>query len=124
MPGHTRDVKDSLPTFIYDYFIKKGKPDLARAIYEGDLGVKVKPRGKASPPGREVNGIDDPASMDAKDQLPQADIVEQLPDASFLQEWWWAFWDLWNASKKGGSGPSAHYIRLAEVWPECFFCKC
>ena len=115
MPPGRSDPKTNLPTFIYDYFLKKGKLDLARAIYESDMGVNTRPRIKTSPGAREVNGIDDSTAIDSKDQLPPADLMDHLQDASFLQEWWCVFWDLYNASRKNGSGPSSQYYRHSEV---------
>ncbi|KAI9722149.1 MAG: hypothetical protein M1828_004831 [Chrysothrix sp. TS-e1954] len=92
-----KDPRDDLPTYIYDFFLKSGKLDLASAILKSDLGVKVKPRGKTSPGS--VNGVDD--SMDSKDnKMPNADLpATQLLESSFLQEWWTIFWDFWAVGK-------------------------
>ena len=95
-----KDPRDDLPTYIYDFFLKSGKLDLASTILKSDLGVKVKPRGKTSPGS--VNGVDD--GMDAKEnmrKMPDADLpaTQLLPDSSFLQEWWTVFWDIWAVGK-------------------------
>lgn len=127
--GDVRDSKADLPTYIYDYLLKKGKQDLARALLHSDLGVKVRPRTKTSPGSREVNGMDDSGDLDSKDQLPLANItLEHLPETSFLQEWWSVFWDLWHASKpKPGVAPgsaSAQYFNHSEVSSQSTFNNC
>ena len=124
-PGKTdsmpKDPKTDLPTFIYDFFLKKGKHDIARAILSSDLGVKVRDRAKTSPGNREVNGVDGSIDLDSRDGLPAPDIQEQL-DGSLLQDWWYVFWDIWDNSRKSnmpsaprGAGQSSQYLQHSQV---------
>lgn len=106
--GNDMDPKTSLPTFIYDYFLKKGKLDLASALLKSDLQVNTRPRTKRSPDGREINGGDSAMDSDPKlDSIPEANIAEQLPNESFLQDWWFVFWDIWSAGKNKNASDAA-----------------
>ena len=115
--GNPKDgYTELLPTFIYDYFLKKGNTDVARAILHSDSGVKTKPRTKTSPGGRDVNGVDE-MDRDSKDSLPLPDVMEALPDDAFLQQWWRIFWDMWAAGKKPGAanGMAGQYLHHQQV---------
>lgn len=112
------DPRTSLPTFIYDYFLKKKKYDLASALLNSDLGVSTRPRTKRSPDSRDVNGnADNAMETDSKlESMPEASITEQLPNESFLQDWWCVFWDIWSAGRnKNTTGPSAQYLNQSTV---------
>ena len=126
LPGN-KDPKALLPTFIYDFFLKTRHPDLANAMLQAtDLNVQVKSaRPKTSPSGRDVNGINDGIDSEPKDDIarridgmPQPDLGEQLPNHSFLQDWFSSFWDVWSASKNIANNPNgnaAQYLASSQV---------
>lgn len=107
------DGNGNLSTFIYDYFLKKGKVELANAMLgHADLSVQTRPRQKKSP-GSGVNGVDE-MDMEHKDEIlkkietmPEAAIQDQLPRQSFLEDWWCVFWDIWSAGKNRRASPAA-----------------
>ncbi|KAL9052391.1 MAG: hypothetical protein Q9162_005421 [Coniocarpon cinnabarinum] len=114
-----KDPRSLLPTFIYDYFLKTRRPDLAKTVLDANIGVLHKDRAKASPSGRDVNGIADGLPNDEIsrqiEKLPVADIGESLPTESFLQEWFSTFWDIWQASSKKGypTQPAEQFLNNA-----------
>lgn len=133
VPGGTGDMKTRFNTHIYDYFLKNGYFDCARALM-GQDGVQLStaPRTKNSPGRRrdgDMNGVDDNSmDMDSKD-----DITSQYPDdlprpsvggggpggSAFLFDWYCLFWDIFSAQRqrKGGPdmGPAPAYIQHTQV---------
>lgn len=120
-----------LNTYIYEYFLRYGMFDCARAILNSDSQVKVQ---KDSPGARRDengnilgNGLgDDPMDTDNKDELdakrpedlPAANVPTPLPDSCFLFEWFCLFWDMFNAQKgnKGAGAPQVHqYVSHTQV---------
>ncbi|KAH8646751.1 hypothetical protein BX600DRAFT_155343 [Xylariales sp. PMI_506] len=111
-----------LNTYIYDYFLKVGMYDLARAMLANDQSINVL---KDSPGRRNENGNgmgngvgDDPMDTDNKDELdkrpgdlPEAN-VPSTSETSFLQEWFSLFWDMLNGQrqKPGGNPQVGQYI--------------
>lgn len=106
---------DNLNTYIYDYFLKRGYHDCARALLQ-DENFKVNTdQGTKSSPGskrEDVNGIDGDAMMtDGKDgekikipdDLPRPSLPNESLQSSFLLDWFSLFWDLWLAQRKRGS---------------------
>jgi hypothetical protein len=109
--------RDSINTYIYDYFLRNNHTRLAQAMLDADLQMNLKPPlAKPSPNGRNVNGVD---SMDGDDKttlplpiLPSNQIVEN----SFLMDWWCQFWDIYSATRsKNAGGKSAQYAQVARV---------
>lgn len=118
-----------LNTYIYEYFLRYGMYDCARAILNSDSQVKVQ---KDSPGGRRDengnllgNGVgDDAMDTDSKDDmdqkrptdLPDPQVPTPLPDSCFLYEWFCLFWDMLNAQKgKGSSGQVNQYVSHTQV---------
>jgi hypothetical protein len=118
-----------LNTYIYEYFLRYGMFDCARAILNSDAQVKVQ---KDSPGGRRDengniigNGLgDDPMDTDSKDEmdqkrpddLPAPQVPMPLPDSCFLYEWFCLFWDMLNAQKGKGNIPLvSQYVQHAQV---------
>lgn len=120
------DPKQLLPTLIYDYFLKSRQPDLAQNLLDSPLHVNTKPRTKTSPSGRDVNGFNDSGDSEPRDEIakrietmPVAELHEQLPNESFLQDWFNSFWDVWSASRnmaQNPSGTAAQYLNSAQVF--------
>jgi hypothetical protein len=124
-----QDNRLLLNTYIYEYFLKYGMFDCARALLNSDAQIKVQ---KDSPGGRRDengnvlgNGLgDDHMDTDSKeemdqkrpDDLPAPQIPMPLPDSCFLYEWFCLFWDMLNAQKgKGQNGPVSQYVQNAQV---------
>lgn len=122
------DPKTQLNTYIYDYFLKNGQTDLARALQQSDLQILTsQPQSRTSPGRRETNGLDDMMDADTNedllkrtDGLPPAKIPPSCTDESFLYDWWCLFWDIWHAqrSKTGKPGSAqSQYLAQTQVSP-------
>ena len=112
------DPRLQLPTFIYDYFLKTRRPDLAQAMLNKPNFVNTKERTKASPSGRDLNGINDGMPKDEiqeqVEKLPLPDMGESLPNDSFLQDWFCTFWDIWSASRQQPTNKAAEqYVQAS-----------
>lgn len=108
--GNQFDPKERLPTFIYDYFLKTRRPNMAQALLsDPECDIKTKDKPKPSPNGRDING-DMPKDAIAKriEEMPTADLSESLPHDSFLQDWFCLFWDMFNASNGKNSTPASN----------------
>lgn len=120
-----------LNTYIYDYFIKRGYYDCARALVQDDNFPINAGQNKSTPGHRregEVNGVDgDAMQMDSKDDV-KSKIPEDLPrpnlnggdlqQTSFLFDWFNLFWDVfWAQRKKGKSNDASQYIQQTKVRP-------
>lgn len=125
----TEGNRTLLNTYIYEYFLRYGMFDCARALLNSDSQVKV---AKDSPNGRRDengnllgNGVgDDPMDTDNKDDidvkrpddLPAPNVPTPLPDSCFLYEWFCLFWDMFNAQKgRGASGQVNQYVSHTQV---------
>lgn len=136
---HTQQVNDSgrtlLNTYIYEYFVRSGMFDCARAVYQEDPNINVK---KDSPGKlRDENGNiignglgDDAMDTDTKDgldqkrpdDLPAPNVPTPVPDSCFLYEWFCLFWDMFNSQKgKGSSGQVNQYVQHTQVCPSLQF---
>lgn len=111
-----------LNTYIYDYFLKKGYHDCARALVQESVPLHTT---KAPRRDTEVNGVDSEMG-DSKDEVKK--IPDDLPrpaltgdsHSSFLFEWWSLFWDIWAAQRRKGKSPDAmHYLQYAQVSHAC-----
>jgi hypothetical protein len=103
----------NLNTYIYDYFIKNGQYDLARAVHS-QLPTNTLPNNSSDAQGG-VNGVNDGMDEDSKDNinkipddLPRPRIISIRSDHSFLLDWWSQFWDVYAASKSKGKAPQSH----------------
>lgn len=112
------DHKRKLNTYIYDYFLKNGQYDLARALFkEVDLDTADKP----SPNSKSINGVPDGMDNDSKmddlnrpPDLPRANVPGDA-DSSFLLDWWSQFWDCWTASRSKVPNTAKQYLEHVQV---------
>lgn len=102
--------RSQLNTYIYDYFLRHGMYDCARALLNSDPTMKVI---KESPGRRrDDNGNEEGEDVDSKDDidskrpedLPRSDVPRECPESCFLYEWWCLFWDMFNAQRGKGEG--------------------
>lgn len=123
---------NNLNTYIYDYFLKRGYHDCARALIQDeniklntDSGVKTSPGNRRD----DVNGIDGDAMMtDGKDgekikipdDLPRPNLPSESLQSSFLLDWFSLFWDFfWAQRKKGNSHEVRQYLQHTQVRRHC-----
>ncbi|KAI1331675.1 hypothetical protein F5Y16DRAFT_422160 [Xylariaceae sp. FL0255] len=101
----------NLNTYIYDYFIREGMYECARALLNSEQALNV----HKNSPRRDENGVgDDPMDTDSKDDVDQkrpsdlpAPNVPDGGDQCFLYEWFCLFWDMLSAQRnKGGVSPN------------------
>lgn len=119
----TQTHRTMLNTYIYDYFIKEGLYDVARAMLSSEQAINVLQKDS---PGRRENGVgngDDPMDTDSKDDLnkrpddlPAANIPISS-DSCFLYEWFGLFWEMLNGHrlKPGGNNQVSSYIQHTQV---------
>jgi hypothetical protein len=123
------DLKRRLDTYIYDYFLKNGHHEHARALYRDDsIKLNTHPHTKPSPSRRrdaEMNGIDENAmDTDSKDEvnkipddLPKPDVPDNA-QSGFLYDWFGMFNDIYGASrnkKPDDASPAAQYLQQTQV---------
>ncbi|KAI0973894.1 hypothetical protein F4678DRAFT_486497 [Xylaria arbuscula] len=105
----------NLNTYIYDYFLREGMFDCARAMLNSEQALNVHKNPRRDENGNAIgNGLgDDPMDTDNKDDL-DAKRPSDLPapnvpngsDSCFLYEWFCLFWDMLSAQRnKGGVSP-------------------
>ena len=128
--GGPRQLQDNskalLNTYIYEYFMRYGMYDCARAILTHDPTIKVKDgtghndNGLGNNLGDEHMDTDSKDGVDAKrpSDLPAPNVPTPVPDSCFLFEWFSLFWDMFNSQKgKGQSGQINQYVQHTQV---CF----
>lgn len=122
-------LRAMLNTYVYEYFLKSGHFEIARALVREDkFEIRTKPPVKQSPGRRkdgEVNGVDgDGMDLDQKDDIPDdlpRPIQESSPGNGFLFEWFSIFSDLYSAHRSshkmqaGNVGPAAQYLMQHQV---------
>ncbi|KAJ5481028.1 Transcriptional activator somA [Penicillium diatomitis] len=114
---------NNLNTYIYDYFLKRGYHDCARALVQ-DESIKINTDNgtKTSPGSRgDMNGIDGDSMMtDGKDgekikipdDLPRPSLPNESLQSSFLLDWFSIFWDFfWAQRKRGNSNDVRQYLQ-------------
>ncbi|KAJ5757083.1 uncharacterized protein N7511_007265 [Penicillium nucicola] len=115
---------NNLNTYIYDYFLKRGYHDCARALVQDEsIKLNTDNNPKTSPGNRrdgDMNGLDPDAMMtDGKDgekikipdDLPRPSLPSESP-SSFLLDWFSLFWDFfWAQRKKGNSNDVRQYLQ-------------
>jgi hypothetical protein len=114
-----------LNTCIYDYFLKRGQFDVARALLQDD-SIKLSTNQPLKTSPGHPNGLDNDASMtDSKDgdklkipdDLPPA-IVPMDSQQSFLFDWFSVFWDIFLAQRKKSNNPYVQgYMQVNQVGP-------
>lgn len=131
-PDGNANIQDimvvKLNTYIYDYFIKRGYHDCARALVQDEtIPIKTSPRPKQSPGSRRdgVNGVDGDAMVtDSKDDqksripddLPRPDVAESQQQNSFLFDWFNLFWDMFSAQRNRDKVSDAtRYLQHTQV---------
>lgn len=120
--------RSTLNTYIYEYFLRSGMYECARALVHSDSSVNVKkdsPGGRSGENGHMGNGLgDDPNDNDSKDDmdskrpddLPAPNVPVPYPDSCFLYEWFCLFWDMMSAQKgKGGNAQVNQYVAHTQV---------
>lgn len=116
-----------LNTYIYDYFLKRGYNDCARALVQDEsIKLNTEPVTKTSPSQRrdvEMNGVDadtdakDPDKMKLPDDLPRPNLPSESMQSSFLLDWFSLFWDVfWAQHKKGNSNDVRQYVQHTQVY--------
>ncbi|XHG09127.1 hypothetical protein AWENTII_012207 [Aspergillus wentii] len=115
---------NNLNTYIYDYFLKRGYHECARALVQDDsIKLNTEPPTKTSPGHRgdgAINGVDGDAMMMDKDgdkikiadDLPRPSLPSESQQSSFLLDWFSLFWDFfWAQRKKGNSNDVRQYLQ-------------
>lgn len=129
MHNISEQMINNLNTYIYDYFLKRGYHDSARAILKEDAAkVSTESPIKSSPGHRrdnEVNGVDGDAMMtDGKDgekikipdDLPRPNLPSESQQSPFLLDWFSLFWDFfWAQRKRGNSNDVRQYLQHNQV---------
>lgn len=118
----------NLNTYIYDYFLKRGYHDCARALLQDEsIKLNTENNPKTSPGSRrdDVNGMDPDAMMtDGKDgekikipdDLPRPSIPNNESPSSFLLDWFNLFWDFfWAQRNKKNGGDIRAYLQHNQV---------
>lgn len=123
--GGTEKTRVQLNTYIYEYFLKIGLHDVARALHQQQDKFKIMTKPKQSPGRRkdgEANGVEPDAmdvdKFDIPDDLPLPDTAIHLQGDGFLVDWFSIFSDLFVASRitnKNSMGPSQQYLMHAQV---------
>ena len=124
--GSPEGMINNLNTYIYDYFLKRGYHECARALIQDEsIKLNTEPPIKASPGHREVNGVDSESIMsDVKvgdklkvpDDLPRPSLPSEGQQSSFLLDWFSLFWDFfWAQRKKGNSNDVRQYLQHNQV---------
>lgn len=104
------DAKTMLNTCIHNYFISEGKHDLAMSLMNS--GLAVHHDGIKKDPKNQVNGIDPSNDGDSKDDQKNRVSNGEMAD-NFLLDYWFMFWDMWNASKgKTQDGNANQYLHM------------
>lgn len=111
----------SLNTYIYDYLIRQGFHDVARAmlkahrISETNMPLQLS---SSSPSGRDANGVD---GTDSKDDvkrppdLPEPGNQIGSAESCFLEDWWCQFWDIHSGLRANGNGVMQQYLNQNRV---------
>ncbi|KAI0474356.1 hypothetical protein F4859DRAFT_88159 [Xylaria cf. heliscus] len=111
----------NLNTYIYDYFLREGMYDCARAMLNSNQTLNIHKNPHRDENGNAIgNGVgDDPMDTDSKEDLDPkrpndlpAPNVPNGSDSCFLYEWFCLFWDILSAQRnKGGVIPSvSNYV--------------
>ncbi|KAL5339291.1 hypothetical protein BJX70DRAFT_397902 [Aspergillus crustosus] len=118
-------MASNLNTYIYDYFLKRGYHDCARALVKDEsIKLNTEPPIKSSPGQRrdgDVNGIEGDIMMtDGKDgdklkipdDLPRPNLGGEGQQSSFLLDWFSMFWEFfWSQRKKGNNTDVRQYLQ-------------
>jgi hypothetical protein len=93
MQQASNDSQMLLNTYIYDYFLRNEKYDLARAFYQSH-------KCKTTPRVKQNGALDMDKRDNVPDDLPVPDVPSQGPgDSSLLESWWQCFWDMYFVAR-------------------------
>ena len=106
------EYKVKLNTYIYDYFLRNGEGQVARALMNSEqMTIATKPLAQGA------NGLDGGVDSESKSRLiatakevdvPLPDLVgEESSDNSFLLDWFTLFWEIFLAPRNRGKNPHA-----------------
>ena len=115
--GERPDLKRKLNTCIYDYLLKNGQYDVAKALHKSSLGLETQPKPPQKVPDTDVGGEDSKDDIDTKKppDLPYPKDVPSGTESSFLLDWFQLFWEMWLAPRNK-STPDAHkYLEHTRV---------
>ena len=109
-----------LNAYIYDYFIRSGNFDCARAVFKSEVRLNPPLRGTDG----DINGTDENTMhTDSKDDMGSkrpSDLPPPSVDgqgASFLLEWFSLFWDVYFAQRKKPTATTQamQYVQQTQV---------
>ncbi|KAK2804389.1 hypothetical protein FQN51_002031 [Onygenales sp. PD_10] len=123
-PNNPFDMPTQLNTYIYDYFIKRGHYDLARALVQ-DESFKLTLHKQSPSHHGEMNGVDgDVMATDSKedvktripDDLPRPNFAQDQQPHAFLLEWFGIFWEIFMAQRKRSRNSDAtQYVQHTQA---------
>lgn len=133
-PAGQTDGRTMLNTYIYDFFLREGMFDCARAMLTSEQTINVvkdSPGHRRDENGNSLgNGVgDDPMDTDSKDDLDgkrpmdlPAPNIPSHSNGSFLYEWFCLFWDIMSAqrNKPAQAHMNPHinqYVSFTQVSP-------
>lgn len=127
MPATTgsEEIKIRLNTWIYEYVLKLGMHEAARALNSQQDKFKIDSKPKSSPGRRkdgEANGVDSDAmeidKLDIPSDLPLPNLDMSAQGEGFLVEWFSIFSDIFTAAsrpKQGSMTAASHYLMHVNV---------
>ena len=115
------DYDARLNAYIYDYLIRSGQFDTARALYESKAQMNPALKGTDG----DANGSDEDSKDDAGPKRPAGLPAPNTSTGSegqggpFLLEWFSLFWDVFHAQRKrpSASAQAMQYVQHTQV---CF----
>lgn len=115
----TQKRTTQLNTYIYDYFLKRGYYDCARAL----LNDPNFPKEVSSSPTSNGNNQRDSSNSESDssherpgDDLPRANLSDAHQNSSFLFDWFNLFMDIFLAQRNRSKSPDAtHYVQFTDV---------
>ena len=121
----SEEVKTRLNTYIYEYILKLGMHEVARALNSQQDKFKIDSKPKQSPGRRkdnEANGVEmdsmDIDKLDIPNDLPLPNVDMTAQGEGFLVEWFSIFSDLFAAAQKPkgqNMNAATQYLMHAQV---------
>lgn len=111
-----------LNTYIYDYFLKRGYHDAARALINDEqftMSVSKSPRHDGDTNSMKTDKVDvkDETQLNIPHDLPRPNLNDDTPQTSFLLDWFNVFQDIFYALHKRGKNVEAmQYLQQTQVW--------
>jgi hypothetical protein len=116
--------RSQLNTYIYEYFLRNGMYDCARALLVSEQPMNIMKDSPGRRRDENGNGAGDEGDGDSKDDmdskrpadLPDPNLPKECPESCFLYEWWCLFWDMFNAQRgKGDTRKVLQYVTHTQV---------